>query len=115
MREQKLTEQLRPARPVAQPLRDKVPARPELPDLVVADREEHEVQLEWLNRAAEFPFQVVHGMNGPYIARRPCCQASSFPPAVPLRGLVPPGSDDPLQYGPARQPGEVGRSGEHHR
>src|SRR5580693_10152398 len=76
VREHKLTEQLGPARPVAQPLRDKVPARPQLADLVVADREEHKVQLEWLNRAAEFPFQVVHGMNGPHITRRPCRQAS---------------------------------------
>jgi hypothetical protein len=32
--------------------------------LVVADREEHEVQLEWLYPATEFPFQVAHGMNG---------------------------------------------------
>jgi len=70
MREQKLTEQLRPARPVAHPLRDKVPARAELADLVVASREEHEVQLEGLNRAAEFPFQVVHGMQPPGRYRR---------------------------------------------
>ena len=79
VREHKLTEQLRPARPVAQPLRDKVPARPELADLVVADREEHEVQLERLNPAAEFAFQLAHGMDGRQMVRVPRRQASYFP------------------------------------
>src|SRR5579859_2569206 len=112
VREEKLTEQSRPAGTVAQGLRDQVPVRPDLPDLVVADREEHEVQVERLYLAAEFPFQAAYGLNGPHVVRRPCGQASSLPPVVPVFGLAPPGSDDPLERGPGRQPGGV-RTHEH--
>lgn len=65
MREQKFTKQPRPARPVPQPAGNQVPVRPELPDLVVADRQDDEFQLERLNRTAEFASQVADDINGP--------------------------------------------------
>jgi hypothetical protein len=63
--EQKFTKQLRPARGVPQLFGNQVPVRPELPDLVVADRQDYEVQLKRLNRTAKFPPQVAHNMNSP--------------------------------------------------
>lgn len=89
---------------------NQVPVGAGCPDLLVTDRQQHEVQRERPGLAAEFMFQFGYHVAGPPIVVQARIQTGLLAGVMPVMGLSPPAADSPPQRRPESQAGEIWRA-----